>query len=430
MSKDSQAGLARLFKPRASAARLHGSRSPAGGEAAAPRQHGGFRESRDELGRLARWAGEALRAVAAGADPAAALAALEGLEAAARRDEATAEDLRHAARELEGIALKAMPGKTAQTLLDAEALLAFESAIAAAIPKATEEATFAILERIEALHAISSRAAKTSREAKRTFASGESGSSVIEKARLSRDAIAQERSAVAEIASHNRESSKGLKRINDDITAGIALLRNIEEITDRSRLIAFNLAVEAAHFGDKGRGFKIIAGELRSLNDRTEEFSGKVTELLTRLEEESAGLVMKMAEETIKVVSEAEKGMDAAGGAVEALIDSSTAIDGFAREIAGFAEEIDRDMDGVLESLQFQDITRQMLEGVVAATRDLGERLASLRRALGPIAEAPRGMESDRRAAIREELLARAKTKNEKDAIHAEDTRLERESFR
>ena len=71
----------------------------------------------------------------------------------------------------------------------------------------------------------------------------------------------------------NRGNAATLRDMSKEIEAGIALVEEIEEITDRSRLIAFNMAVEAAHIGDKGRGFRVIVGELRKINDRTVDFS-------------------------------------------------------------------------------------------------------------------------------------------------------------
>ncbi len=357
--------------------------------------------------------GEAAR----GADTKPALAAFQTLLAAsASGDAELLKEAAGAVRTESRVAAQFRAG--GEALVDAEGLARFALAVLDAVPRATESAAFSIIERFEAVHETAAKAAKVARSARDFFGAQDGEATTLRRAEGTRKAIQAERLAVAGIAERNRKGAKSLRGIRDEISAGIDLIRGIEEITERSRLIAFNLAVEAAHFGDKGRGFKIIASELRALNDRTEEFSRRVTELLTRLGEESALLVSGMAEESDRLVAEAEKGMNAAEASVEALIETAEATERFAREISELAEETDRDMEGVLESLQFQDITRQIIEGAEAMITEIAALLPAVESAL-PQARRLEG-ESARRArfeALRSRLLAASKTRDEKEAI-------------
>jgi methyl-accepting chemotaxis protein len=200
-----------------------------------------------------------------------------------------------------------------------------------------------------------------------------------------------------------------------ELESGMDLLKSIEEITERSRLIAFNMAVEAARIGEKGRGFKVIVGELRKLNDMTADFSGQVAELLGRFRDYNASIVGRLAEETDRVSRDVAGGMEAAERAVESLIAASGTADSFAHEIAALAVVIDSDLDGVLESLQFQDITRQMIEGSNAMLDEASADIDASLTAIGRLEAARRNvilLES-----IRKTLLARSKTRGEKEAI-------------
>lgn len=371
-----------------------------------------FREALREAACAAR---SALAETARGGDPAAAIAALERLEAASATGRP--EDLLRLAT----AAPRSLPGAgrhaaEAECLCDARALSVFAAEVIATVPRATEAATFAIIERFEAVHSKTSEAAAAARGARTLFATEGADSSLLSTAKASREAVRSERLAVGEIAASNRASSKALRGICASIEGGIELINGIEDITERSRLIAFNLAVEAAHFGEKGRGFKIIASELRALNDRTEEFSGKVTKLLGQLGEKSETLVRDMAEGAERMVSEAERGMGATEQAVESLILASENIERFARDIGSLAERIDADMNGVLESLQFQDITRQIVEGATATIRELPPILAAALGAL-PSGSLASAAEQARVEAIRARLLASSKTKDEKEAL-------------
>ena len=311
------------------------------------------------------------------------------------------------------------PGMTEvrQRICDSTALLPFARSVLASVPQKTEEATFVLLQKFETVRSISSRAAGIAHEAHQMLEGSEGGDTdLVAKAGLSRAAISAERKAVGEIASRNLTNAKDLDAMSVEIESGIELLRGIEEISDRSRLIAFNLAVEAAHFGDKGRGFKVIAGELRSLNDRTADFSRRITELFMHFKDNNSRLIKQMAVESERLIGDVQTGMDAAETTVESFIEAAASTDRFARGISALAIDIDKNLDKILESLQFQDITRQMIEGALTTLGDLEIHLGQTRDFLSPQG-IPLSVDHDRIESIRGMLLSRAKTKDEKNAI-------------
>lgn len=315
----------------------------------------------------------------------------------------------------EAIAPPPPPPVDFSPLDDARRRLLFAQAIAARVPSFTEEAAFSLIERFESMRGNSSKAASAAREIKNSLSGGGSHAPVAEQAEKTRKAIRSQNDSVAEMASHNRQGAKDLRAMGKELEGGLDLLKGIEEINDRSRLIAFNMAVEAARIGDKGRGFRVIVGELRKLNDQTADFSHQVVELLGRFREYNANLVGKLAEESERVSGQVQEGMDAAEGAVEALIEASNSADKFARQIAGLAEGFDSDLDGVLESLQFQDITRQMIEGSIAVLVEVRSDLEDIAARVGTSEDVWK--DGRRLEDLRRMLLARSKTKGEKDAI-------------
>lgn len=303
-----------------------------------------------------------------------------------------------------------------RSINEARRLLPFLRSIIAAVPGKTEEAAFRLLEKFELVKKLTTEAAVEAEALDSQADNGSLEEKVAEMSATSRRSLENERAAVTEMVALNRNNAKELKDMGGEISSGLELLKGIEDISQKSHLIALNLSVEAAHIGSQGLGFKVIATELRSLNAQTGEFSQKVAALLDSLKRRSATIIGQMAEKSESVVAEAEKGMALAAQAVESLIAASAASHEYSARIAQKALRVNEAMDGVLESLQFQDITRQMLEGAGQIAQELeplmrGAMYESASRD-GDSAE-----ERERLETLRARLLSRAKTKGEKEAI-------------
>ncbi len=281
----------------------------------------------------------------------------------------------------------------------------------------TEEAAFALIERFENMRGNTSKAAKSARDFKAALSEGQGAghAPVAVQAERTRGVIKSQRESIAIMTDHNRKGAKDLRTMGNELESGMDLLKGIEEITERSRLIAFNMAVEAARIGEKGRGFRVIVGELRRLNDQTVDFSHKVSELLVRFRDYNDSVVARLAEETERVAKDVQGGMKAAEEAVESLIAASGTADHFARDVSALVEIIDKDLDGVLESLQFQDITRQMIEGALKTLDEAGLDVENSLSTLGLVDSGAADLA--RRERIRKVLLDRSRTKGEKAAI-------------
>ncbi len=298
---------------------------------------------------------------------------------------------------------------------DALILLPLGEAVIKAVPVKTEEAAFTLMEKFMEVREASGRASASARSLRTDLEDTRSEKSIHFTAENSRKAVQAERISIRELSLCTRENRDNLKAMSREIETGLELLRNITEITEQSKLIAFNMSIEAARMGEKGRGVKVITTELHKLNDRTFDFSRQVANLLGRFKDYNSLLVANMEEKAGVVVTQVEKGIDASEAAVESLIGASTRTENFTREIALMSEEINHGLDGVLESLQFQDITRQMIEGAQAILQELRKGLdACLEENNIPI---DHKVKNERFTSIKERLIAGSKTKDEKNAL-------------
>ena len=302
-----------------------------------------------------------------------------------------------------------------RAILDCLIYLPLINAVARAVPAKTEEAAFTVMERFSVVREAASRAASSAHAIRIELEDTESDRSIGKIAERSRKAVADERESIRSLSQCIKENREHLAAMSREIESGLDLLKGITDITERSKLIAFNMSIEAARIGEKGLGFKVIITELHKLNDRTNDFSKRVATLLSRFRDYTAILVENMEEKSGAVIAKVELEMDAASGAVDSLIGATDRSQGLAKEIALMSESIDHDLDGVLESLQFQDITRQMIEGSLAV---LGELQRNVEDCIAECGIEIDGMAKiDRFSVLRNRLMNDAKTKGEKNAL-------------
>ncbi len=302
-----------------------------------------------------------------------------------------------------------------RALLDCLIYIPLVHAVAAAVPGKTEEAAFAVMERFMVVREAARHAAESARSMRLELEDTSGERSVSATAEKTRQSIGDERTSIRELSRCVKENREHLEAMRKEIESGLELLKGIADITERSKLIAFNMSIEAARIGEKGLGFKVIITELHKLNERTNDFSRQVANLLGRFGEYNEILMENIEDKAGTVIAKVERGIDAASLAVDSLIGATDRSQALTKEIALMSESIDRDLDGVLESLQFQDITRQMIEGSLAILAELRRNVEACVEDCGVSIDSM--IKVERFSMLRNRLVRDAKTKGEKSAL-------------
>ena len=131
---------------------------------------------------------------------------------------------------------------------------------------------------------------------------------------------------------------KVLQQLSEDSGQIASVVDVIRGIAEQTNLLALNAAIEAARAGEQGRGFAVVADEVRSLAQRTQESTGHIQEIISNLSKATHAASDNM-ENCLKMAGLSVNEMNNVRSALGAIADSVSAIDNMSHQIAAAAEE-------------------------------------------------------------------------------------------
>lgn len=182
---------------------------------------------------------------------------------------------------------------------------------------------------------------------------------------------------MTQIAERFKDSAQAVESLGNRSDQIGAIVGTIEDIADQTNLLALNAAIEAARAGEQGRGFAVVADEVRALAERTSKATKEIGGMIKAIQMETKGAVSTMEEG----VKEVEKGTSEATKSCDALSDILSQIDAVATQVHQIATAAEQQTATTCEiSGSMQQITNVVQETSNGAheSANAASQLASL----------------------------------------------------
>jgi methyl-accepting chemotaxis protein len=217
-------------------------------------------------------------------------------------------------------------------------------------------------------------------------ASAEAARRALDAAEQGNRAVSDTLEGMQRIRASVQATAKKIKSLGDRSLEISEIINVINDITEQTNLLALNAAIEAARAGEAGRGFAVVADEVRKLAEHSRSATKDIAALIKAIQAETNEAVVVMEEGTREV----EVGAGLAGKALEAISSVVRQSAELVQEISLASKQQVRGTEGVANAMQIiSGITRQTTQGakqtagtvgnMVKLSEQLNEALAQFR---------------------------------------------------
>ncbi len=214
----------------------------------------------------------------------------------------------------------------------------------------------------------------------------ETASEADSQAAAGRSVVNNTINSIGRLAQEVETASDVISRLEGDSEKIGAVLSVIQSIAEQTNLLALNAAIEAARAGEQGRGFAVVADEVRNLASRTQSSTGEIRQMIEALQTGARNAVAVMeagrnqAQSSVEQADNAGQALQSIASAVNKIKDMNQQIAEAARQQGQVAEDINR---SVINITHIADRSSSGTEQLAEASHDLARLSSELQTLVG-----------------------------------------------